>query len=75
MCVVCQRSHDDPFLLYATLYSGLGTRFVSQDMMRGHKFLLADTKLQTTFKRWQAQHQYFIHFIDDNGCVNLRVSL
>uniref|UniRef100_A0A1B6LZA4 Mitochondrial ribonuclease P catalytic subunit n=1 Tax=Graphocephala atropunctata TaxID=36148 RepID=A0A1B6LZA4_9HEMI len=65
-------SQDDPFLLYAALYSGLGTCFVSQDMMRGHKCLLSDPKLQATFVKWQAQHQYFTIFIDDKGGVGLK---
>uniref|UniRef100_A0A1B6ES66 Mitochondrial ribonuclease P catalytic subunit n=1 Tax=Cuerna arida TaxID=1464854 RepID=A0A1B6ES66_9HEMI len=65
-------SQDDPFLLYATLYSGLGTCFVSQDMMRGHKFLLADPKLQATFIKWQAKHQFCIEFIDIYGNLGLK---
>ncbi|KAG8326650.1 hypothetical protein J6590_035744 [Homalodisca vitripennis] len=65
-------SQDDPFLLYATLYSGLGTCFVSQDLMRGHKFLLADPKLQATFIKWQAKHQFCISYIDMYGNVGLQ---
>ncbi|KAL7745692.1 hypothetical protein ACLKA6_009898 [Drosophila palustris] len=50
-------SHDDPFLLYATLRSGQETDFFSRDLMRSHAFLLG-TELKSTFRRWQQEHQY-----------------
>ncbi|KAH8420549.1 hypothetical protein KR009_011287 [Drosophila setifemur] len=50
-------SHDDPFLLYATLKSGLETDFFSRDLMRSHAFHLG-TELKPIFRRWQQQHQF-----------------
>ena len=69
------RSQDDPFLLYATMYSGQNTHFMSRDLMRGHKFLLQNPALKILFKRWQTQHQYFIVYVDDTGKVTYRVSI
>uniref|UniRef100_A0A336L2T1 Mitochondrial ribonuclease P catalytic subunit n=1 Tax=Culicoides sonorensis TaxID=179676 RepID=A0A336L2T1_CULSO len=50
-------SHDDPYLLYATLYSGPKATFCSRDLMRGHAFLLG-TGLKGVFQKWRQQHQY-----------------
>ncbi|XP_014482187.1 PREDICTED: mitochondrial ribonuclease P protein 3 [Dinoponera quadriceps] len=52
-------SMDDPYLLYATLASGENAMFVSSDLMRRHKSLLQDKRLQWVFKKWQCSHQYF----------------
>lgn len=73
---VLNRSQDDPFLLYAALYSGVGTNFVSRDMMRGHKYLLKlhDRELNSLFWRWQCQHQYYLIYILKNGEVILQVN-
>ncbi|XP_034650996.1 mitochondrial ribonuclease P catalytic subunit [Drosophila subobscura] len=50
-------SHDDPFLLYATLISGQETDFFSRDLMRTHAFLLG-AELKPIFRRWQQEHQF-----------------
>ncbi|EDV47360.1 mitochondrial ribonuclease P catalytic subunit [Drosophila erecta] len=50
-------SHDDPFLLYATLRSGQETDFFSRDLMRSHAFHLGP-ELKPVFRRWQQQHQF-----------------
>nr|XP_002741342.2 PREDICTED: mitochondrial ribonuclease P protein 3-like [Saccoglossus kowalevskii] len=50
-------SHDDPFLLYATLHSGNNAVYVSRDMMRDHKALL-DKQTHAYFVRWQRSHQF-----------------
>ncbi|XP_064547198.1 mitochondrial ribonuclease P catalytic subunit [Drosophila montana] len=50
-------THDDPFLLYATLHSGQDTDFFSRDLMRSHAFLLG-SELKAVFRRWQQEHQY-----------------
>ncbi|TDG42460.1 hypothetical protein AWZ03_011114 [Drosophila navojoa] len=50
-------THDDPFLLYATLRSGQDTDFFSRDLMRAHAHLLG-TELKAIFRRWQQEHQY-----------------
>ncbi|XP_039232398.1 mitochondrial ribonuclease P catalytic subunit [Drosophila yakuba] len=50
-------SHDDPFLLYATLRSGQETDFFSRDLMRSHAFHLGP-ELKPVFRRWQQEHQF-----------------
>ncbi|KAH8304657.1 hypothetical protein KR018_010654, partial [Drosophila ironensis] len=50
-------SHDDPFLLYATLKSGQDTDFFSRDLMRSHAFHLGP-ELRPVFRRWQQEHQF-----------------
>ncbi|KAH8266908.1 hypothetical protein KR026_010509 [Drosophila bipectinata] len=50
-------SHDDPFLLYATLKSGADTDFFSRDLMRSHAFHLGP-EMKPIFRRWQQQHQF-----------------
>ncbi|XP_043470412.1 mitochondrial ribonuclease P catalytic subunit [Leptopilina heterotoma] len=50
-------SHDDPHLIYATLYGGMNTCFLSGDLMRQHKTLLPKN-MQKLFKLWQLSHQY-----------------
>ncbi|XP_063229230.1 mitochondrial ribonuclease P catalytic subunit isoform X6 [Bacillus rossius redtenbacheri] len=65
-------SQDDPFLLYAAMHGGLGTGFVSRDLMRSHVFLLKDAALKSSFRRWQQQHQYQIMYIEKNGNVKMK---
>lgn len=67
-------SHDDPFLLYATLKSGPNTDFVSRDLMRGHAHLLGP-ELKATFRRWQQEHQYYLELGSHAGLVNIREPL
>ncbi|GAB6020663.1 hypothetical protein CHUAL_003333 [Chamberlinius hualienensis] len=62
-------SKDDPFLLYAALYSGQGTKFISKDMMRDHKFALDDKLLASYFRKWQKAHQIELLTILPNGTV------
>ncbi|KAH8331993.1 hypothetical protein KR067_008052 [Drosophila pandora] len=50
-------SHDDPFLLYATLKSGSDTDFFSRDLMRSHAFHLGP-EMKAIFRQWQQQHQF-----------------
>ncbi|XP_011615155.2 mitochondrial ribonuclease P catalytic subunit isoform X1 [Takifugu rubripes] len=50
-------SEDDPFLLYATLFSGNHCRFVSRDLMRDHKACLTDAATRRLFFKWQRGHQ------------------
>uniref|UniRef100_A0A1B6EBK8 Mitochondrial ribonuclease P catalytic subunit n=1 Tax=Clastoptera arizonana TaxID=38151 RepID=A0A1B6EBK8_9HEMI len=68
-------SQDDPFLLYATLYSGPKTNFVSRDLMRGHQFLLKDLNLKSIFIRWQVYHQYFLIYVGKDGKVTCKPPL
>ncbi|XP_069679547.1 mitochondrial ribonuclease P catalytic subunit isoform X2 [Periplaneta americana] len=68
-------SHDDPLLLYATLYSGLGTNFLSRDLMRGHAYILKDKALRTTFRQWQLQHQCQLKYVTEQGKVHLKFPL
>ncbi|XP_077996713.1 mitochondrial ribonuclease P catalytic subunit-like [Glandiceps talaboti] len=50
-------SKDDPFLLYATLHSGVRAMYVSRDMMRDHRALL-NPQTRYSFMKWQRSHQY-----------------
>lgn len=50
------RSEDDPFLLYAAMYSGQGTKFLTRDMMRDHSYCLGDSRLKVLFRKWQRGH-------------------
>ncbi|KAL0125409.1 hypothetical protein PUN28_004499 [Cardiocondyla obscurior] len=53
-------SADDPYMLYATMASGINTMYISSDFMREHYYSLRDQRLQQTFEKWQSSHQYFI---------------
>ncbi|XP_013102094.2 mitochondrial ribonuclease P catalytic subunit [Stomoxys calcitrans] len=61
-------SHDDPFLLYATLKSGQRTDFFSRDFMRQHAFLLGPD-LKGIFRRWQQEHQYSLITQTNSGKI------
>ncbi|KAK7104747.1 hypothetical protein V1264_019412 [Littorina saxatilis] len=54
-------SSDDPFLLYATLYSGRDCLFVSGDFMRDHKYNLGPG-FKDIFERWQKSRQ-IVNFV------------
>ncbi|XP_039293556.1 mitochondrial ribonuclease P catalytic subunit [Nilaparvata lugens] len=65
-------THDDTYLLYASLYSGIRTNFVSRDLMRGYRYLLNNPELESIFWRWQYQHQYLVVSIRHNGAVEFQ---
>lgn len=60
------RSEDDPFVIYAAMSKGLGTKFLSRDLMRQHKSLLKNAPMQRLFNQWLWTHQYKIRFHQDN---------
>ena len=68
------RTRDDPLLLYAALYSGMGTKFLSKDLMRGHAYLLKNQSLRSTFRRWQLLHQCQLRYVSETGKVLLKVA-
>ncbi|CAH0726933.1 unnamed protein product, partial [Brenthis ino] len=53
-------SQDDPYFITAAILSGSNTDIVSRDLLRGHRFLLQQDKLQRVFQRWQWQHQWMV---------------
>ncbi|XP_064603516.1 mitochondrial ribonuclease P catalytic subunit-like [Liolophura sinensis] len=57
------QSADDPFLLYAALYSGPQTLIVSSDEMRDHRFLLGP-RLGQVFAQWQRGHQVYVDAVN-----------
>uniref|UniRef100_A0A8C4QUY1 Mitochondrial ribonuclease P catalytic subunit n=1 Tax=Eptatretus burgeri TaxID=7764 RepID=A0A8C4QUY1_EPTBU len=55
-------SKDDPFLIYACLYSGQACRFITNDLMRDHKAGLCDQHTQLIFFKWQRSHQLMLDY-------------
>ena len=43
-------------MLYATLHSGPEAHYITQDLLRDHKFLLGN-EMKTIFERWQRSRQ------------------
>lgn len=68
------RSKDDPFVLYAAMYSGLGTKILTRDLMRGHKFLLKDSELKNIFQKWLQKHRLILKTHIGNKVV-IKVSI
>ncbi|KAL4122450.1 hypothetical protein QTP88_014779 [Uroleucon formosanum] len=50
-------SKDDPFVLYAAMYSGIDTQILTRDLMRGHKYLLGDAAVKSIFQKWLQKHR------------------
>lgn len=63
------RSKDDPFVLYAAMYSGLGTKILTRDLMRSHKFLLRDPKIKSIFEKWLQKHRLVLKIRPGNKVV------
>ncbi|OQV23717.1 Mitochondrial ribonuclease P protein 3 [Hypsibius exemplaris] len=70
-------SQDDPFILYAALYSGLGCNFLSGDLMRDHRFKLAvkDVELRKTFLKWQRTHQMQLFKVYGDHSASLKAPM
>ncbi|RLU23165.1 hypothetical protein DMN91_005443 [Ooceraea biroi] len=51
-------SEDDPYILYATMASGINAMFVSSDLLRQHKHSFKKLNLYQEFHHWQCSHQY-----------------
>lgn len=66
------RSKDDPFVLYAAMYSGLGTKVLTRDLMRGHKFLLKDDQMKSVFQKWLQKHRLSLKIRPGND-VSIKV--
>ncbi|VVC27280.1 Hypothetical protein CINCED_3A023283 [Cinara cedri] len=59
-------SKDDPFLLYAAMYSGIQTKILTRDLMRGHKFLLNNSKMQNIFQKWLQKNRLILKIRPQN---------
>lgn len=67
------RSKDDPFVLYATMYSGLGTKILTKDLMRGHKSLLKHAKIKSIFQKWLQKHRLILKWQQNNFIIKVRL--
>ncbi|KAM8921235.1 mitochondrial ribonuclease P catalytic subunit [Pelodytes ibericus] len=65
-------SEDDPFLLYASLYSGNHCHFLTRDLLRDHKACLPDPQTRRLFFKWQRGHQLVIPFYTPGSKVHLQ---
>ncbi|CAK9301814.1 unnamed protein product [Gordionus sp. m RMFG-2023] len=61
-------SKDDPFLIYAAMHAGMGTKILTKDMFRDHKYLLGNHS--KTFDMWRKMHQLYLLKVKPNGQVN-----
>jgi len=68
------RSKDDPFVLYAAMYSGIDTKILTRDLMRGHKYLLGDAILKSIFQKWLQNHRLGLRLRAGNEVI-IKVSL
>lgn len=55
------------------MYSGLGTKILTRDLMRGHKFLLGDPVIQSIFQKWLQKHRLLLMLRKENKVI-LKVS-
>jgi len=39
------------------MYSGINTKILTRDLMRGHKFLLGDAIMKSIFQKWLQKHR------------------
>ncbi|OCT68668.1 mitochondrial ribonuclease P catalytic subunit [Xenopus laevis] len=65
-------SEDDPFLLYASLNSGIHCRFLTRDLMRDHKSCLPNAQTRRLFFKWQRGHQLVLPFYTPGNKVHLQ---
>lgn len=42
------------------MFSGLGTKILTRDLMRSHKFLLRDAAIKNVFQKWLQKHRLTI---------------
>lgn len=68
------RSKDDPFLLYAAMYSGIHTQILTRDLMRGHKFLLNNSELKNIFQKWLQKNRLLLQIRPQDKII-IKVSL
>jgi len=55
------------------MYSGLGTKILTRDLMRSHKFLLRDAKIKSIFQKWLQKHRLVLKIRPGNK-VAVKVS-
>lgn len=56
------------------MYSGLGTKILTRDLMRSHKFLLGDSEMKNIFQKWLQKHRLVLK-IRPGNYVNIKVSV
>ncbi|XP_001949258.2 mitochondrial ribonuclease P catalytic subunit [Acyrthosiphon pisum] len=62
-------SKDDPFVLYAAMYSGIDTKILTRDLMRGHKYLLGDAIIKSIFQKWLQKHRLGLRIRPGNEVI------
>ncbi|KAK2586408.1 hypothetical protein KPH14_010693 [Odynerus spinipes] len=60
-------TQDDPYILYATLMSGVNAKFLSFDFFRQHIHKIESRSMRKIFRRWQYTHQYLWHYDTSAG--------
>lgn len=55
------------------MFSGLGTKILTRDLMRAQKFLLKNTKIKTIFQKWLQKHRLVLQIRTGNH-VFIKVS-
>lgn len=55
------------------MYSGLGTKILTRDLMRSHKFLLRDYKIKSVFQKWLQKHRLVLKIHAGNN-VTIKVN-
>jgi len=46
--------------------SGLGTKILTRDLMRSHKFILKDKEIKSEFQKWLPKHRLSIRIRPGN---------
>ncbi|KAK3600908.1 hypothetical protein CHS0354_013285 [Potamilus streckersoni] len=69
--LVENESKDDPFLIYAALYSGKSSFIVTSDCLRTQKFHLSE-HMQFVFEKWQRARQIIILKVSENGRMDIK---
>lgn len=55
------------------MFSGLGTKILTRDLMRTHKFLLKNAEIKTVFQKWLQKHRLVLQIRNGNN-VFIKVS-
>jgi len=56
------------------MYSGIDTKILTRDLMRGHKYLLGDAIIKSIFQKWLQKHRLGLRIRPGNEVI-IKVNL
>lgn len=55
------------------MYSGINTKILTRDLMRGHKFLLNNSEMKNIFQKWLQKNRLVLNIRPGNIVIKVNI--